>query len=424
MTRAGNPFAPGAVIGLLAVGAAAFLLFLYALGAGWTGHDRTSGAGHAASNGLNGYAGLVDLLKRQGLDVSTSRNKAQLDAEALLVLTPEYGQDPAKLAKLLRARRQEGPTLLILPKWEAADVSQLPGAKGVRRGWVVLGDPQSPDWFKKVEGFDQTDIRLDKTGTWEGLGRGGKLPAAQTQSIFGPGFARIVGDGQGGSLVAFLDDGGYYPTLLPLAGRVVDEKAPRRWAVTVVAEPDLFNNQGLADQERARLAVQLVRAAREEQSLPVVFDLTLAGLGASDNLLTLAFEPPFLAATLCLLLAGVVVAWRALRRFGPPLAEVPALAFGKAQLARNGGGLIERSRRLHLLGPPYAALLAGRIAARLGVREIQPEARDNQAARLLEARGLAADYSARLDALRTARKAGELIRAAGALKSIERTLAA
>src|SRR5207253_11359648 len=91
---------------------------------------------------------------------------------------------------------------------------------------------------------------------------------------------------------------------------------------------------------------------------------------------------------------------------------------------RNAAGLIERSRRLHLLGPPYAALIAARIAARLGVRDPQPDTRDAAAARLLDARGIAADYPARLDALRSARKAAELIRAAGALKSIERTLAA
>src|SRR5690606_34728896 len=135
-----------------------------------------------------------------------------------------------------------------------------------------------------------------------------------------------------------------------------------RWGVVVVAEPDLMNNYGLADSRRAELAYALVDAAREGQDIPVVFDLTLPGLGQSENLLTLAFRPPFLAATLSLLFAALVIAWRALRRFGPARAEAHARTMGKRQLAHNGAALVERARRLHLLGPPYAALAIGRIA--------------------------------------------------------------
>jgi hypothetical protein len=425
MSARAHPFSSRAVLAMLVVGSAAFLLFLYAIAAGWDDRVDSSGAGHAASNGLNGYAALVRLLERQGLQVSTSRDKGRLDDQVLLVLTPQFNEDPEKFYRLINARRQEGPTLVILPKWFALDASRLDRSGKFKRGWVVLSEPHMPEWLRKLGGdFVGTDLRLVDTQSWDGLNHRGKLATGKAQSMFGPHWTKLVGDGHGGALVAFDDDGGYYPTLLPLAGREVDEDAERRWALTIVAEPDLFNNQGLADVDRARLAVELVKAAREEPRLPVVFDLTLAGLGASKNLLTLACEPPFLAATLCLLLAALVIAWRALRRFGPPLAEAAATAFGKAQLARNAGGLIERSRRLHLLGPPYAALIAARIAARLGVRDAQAESRDAAAARLLDSRSIAPDYPARLEALRNARKAGELIRAAGALKSIERTLAA
>ncbi|MEO6040801.1 MAG: DUF4350 domain-containing protein [Croceibacterium sp.] len=423
---AASPFSPRMVLAMLVVGAGAFLLCLYAIGQGWTGqHDDTGGSGHAASNGLNGYAALVRLLEKRGYPVSTTRDRARLDDRALLILTPPLTQNAAELSELLRKRRFEGPTIVILPKWFAFDASKVPGIKGAKPGWVLLGDPTSPTWLSKVVAIEHTEISLDHEGRWTGLGHTGALPTAKAQSIFGPNLAPLVSDGHG-ALVAYAEDGGSYPTLQPLAGRTVvqlRESDENSYALVIVAEPDLVNNLGLADQGRARLAVQLVGASLENQKLPVVFDLTLAGLGASDNLLKLAFEPPFLAATLCLLLAALVVAWRGLRRFGPPLAEEPALGHGKRQLARNGAGLIERSRRLHLLGPPYAALIAGRIAARLGLREAAPEARDLAAARLLEARGLAADYPARLAALRGARRSTDLLRAAGALKSIERTLA-
>jgi len=194
------------------------------------------------------------------------------------------------------------------------------------------------------------------------------------------------------------------------------------WPVVIVAEPDLMNNYGLADRTRAQLAHAIVDAALEGYELAIVFDLTQAGIARSENLLTLAFQPPFLAATLCLLLAALVIAWRAFRRFGPPVAEAPALAMGKRQLARNGGGLVARAKRLHLLGPPYAALVAARLAGVLGIREADPQAREAAIARVLAARGLAADYTERADALRRARHPNELLRAAGALRSIERTV--
>ena len=92
------------------------------------------------------------------------------------------------------------------------------------------------------------------------------------------------------------------------------------------------------------------------------------------------------------------------------------------QAARNGGGLVARARRLHLLGPPYAALVAARLAAALGIREAEPQAREAAIARTLAGRGLAADYLDRADALRRARKPAELLRAARALKAIERTV--
>jgi hypothetical protein len=67
-------------------------------------------------------------------------------------------------------------------------------------------------------------------------------------------------------------------------------------------------------------------------------------------------------------------------------------------------------------------LVAARLAEALGIREADPEAREAAIARVLAARGLAADYAAKADALRRARHANELLRAAGALRSIERTV--
>ena len=95
---------------------------------------------------------------------------------------------------------------------------------------------------------------------------------------------------------------------------------------------------------------------------------------------------------------------------------------GKRQLARNGAALVERARRLHLLGPPYAALISARVAGALNIREAEPAVREAAIARIQVARGLPPDFAERAETLRNARRPAELLRAANALRSIERTL--
>jgi hypothetical protein len=432
MSRGASPFSPRTILAVLAVGAAAFLLLLYAIGAGLdAGNDRNGGA-HAAANGLNGYAGLARLLKAEGHEVALSRSEARLQDPALLVLTPQLDADGERISEIIEDRRFRGPTLVILPKWFALEASQVRSAQAPK-GWVVLGNATTPDWLADVEWLKDAEAVITERERWEGMGLSGTLPAPEStlalasESVASDDWVSLlplVTDGQGDVLVGYFNDNGDYPALDDAAGYdAPDEIDDALWPVVVVAEPDLLNNYGLADLDRARLAHALVDAMLDDTDLPVVFDLTLAGLGRSQNLLTLAFAPPFLAATLCLLLAALVIAWRGLRRFGPPVAEAPSLAKGKRQLARNGAALVERARRLHLLGPPYATLVSARIAEALAIREPDPEAREAAIARVLAARGLSADYLERVAALRHARHSAELLRAAGAVRTIERTIA-
>jgi len=227
-------------------------------------------------------------------------------------------------------------------------------------------------------------------------------------------------------LAAFRADGGASPGLAEMAGLADSATAEdsRTYPVVFVFEPDLLDNYGLAKAANADLAVELIGAVTDWEIGPVAFDLTQNGLGRAMNLLTLAFTPPFLAATLCLIIAGIVVGWRAFRRFGPPLAQGPAIALGKGQLVANSAGLIRRSGRLHLLGPPYAALMRRTIAARLGLKPQGDDASTDAAIdRALGTRGLSDTPFAALAArLASARKPHELLRAADALKSIERKL--
>src|SRR5690606_4931853 len=175
MSRGASPFSPRAILAVLVVGAAAFLLFLYAIGAGWTGREDQNGGAHAAANGLNGFAGLVRLLEAQGHEVELSRSKTRLQDEGLLVLTPPIYADGERIAEVIRARRYDGPTLVILPKWPAMEASGIPGVDA-RRGWVLLGSPVAPRWIDELEGLGDAEIAIGERRRWEGMGLAGTFP--------------------------------------------------------------------------------------------------------------------------------------------------------------------------------------------------------------------------------------------------------
>ena len=134
-TREAGAFNPKVVFGLLLFGALAFIAMLYFIGTGQTGGNDNNSDSHAASYGLNGYAGLVQLLEEDGTDVSVSRNQAELTEYNLLVITPPKYADPEDIAKVIADRRYSGPTIVILPKWDVAPASFFT-SQDVEEGWV------------------------------------------------------------------------------------------------------------------------------------------------------------------------------------------------------------------------------------------------------------------------------------------------
>jgi hypothetical protein len=151
-------------------------------------------------------------------------------------------------------------------------------------------------------------------------------------------------------------------------GAAVLVRYPRSGA-GVLADPDLLNTHGLRDLTTARAAVALIRGLRQGDG-PVVFDVSLDGLKHSPNLLKLAFEPPFLGATLCLIGAALLMAVHAANRFGAPERAVRALALGKRALAENSAGLIRMARREPRMAGGYLDLNRNAVAKALGATRL------------------------------------------------------
>ena len=418
--RKSSAFNARTVFGLILFGAVAFISMLYLIGAGDTGRRGNDGRAHAASNGLNGFSGLAQILEKKGYNVRKSRSLGGLDTYGLLIVTPPSYMEAEELSDLLKKREDYGPTIVILPKWYAQKLPEkLPARvrekldRDIGEGWVKLRDLDTPEWPEDLPapyGFKVETEELEKGQSrgWESLDHRGEVPTSTMQ------FAELGEVHE--ALVT--DDAGH-----PLAFTVVGEEGSdyydnASWTL-FVADPDLLNNYGLARQENAALAEELVDYVRHEEMTDITFDLTLNGFGGEANLLTLAFTPPFLAATLCLILALAVIAWRAFLRFGPPIAEGPAIAFGKKRLIANGAGLILRGKRFGLLTASYAAIVRRRLAASLGLPRANDEAIDAAIGRRLPQ---SEPFSPRAATLRAARKPHEILRAARALHELEKEL--
>ena len=423
-------FSPRIVLGLVLFGAGVFVLLLWMIGSGMTTGDTNNGGGHAGGRGINGYAALADYLERRGLAVSRVRNEGGLYQRGVLILTPPPEADAKKLAEIVDARRQIGATIIVVPKWNVARAN--PSQAGVKRGWVHLAGPAPVNW----SGFyDDLTLSLEQmraggqAAEWVARDESGALPVAE-HVLSGRGKRLVplaMGRKDGRILAAWINDGGIYPDLedLSLESPGSYGENDEIYPVVFVFEADLLNNYGMADAANARLAEALVRAAVTDTGAEsVIFDLTLNGLGRSANLLSLAFTPPYLAATLCLLLAALAVGWRAFLRFGPGEQAGHAIAFGKRALVANAAGLLRRARRPHLIAPPYAAHARERIARALALPCL-PDAAATDAAidRALAARdGNAAPFSAAATRLDGTRRETDMLRAARALHAIERKL--
>ena len=293
-----------------------------------------------------------------------------------------------------------------------------------KRGWTRIVGTRPPEWRGYHDDL-AVDFVKDAAHGWTGAGTmsafHGPLPDdRQVQAGAGPGLEALIETADGHILAGYLSGDGSNPALegwigMPRQPAADPDEADandtftRSYPVVLVFEPDLLDNWGLGNRDTGLMAQRLVFAA--------------AG-GASRNLLTLAFEPPFLAATLCFFMALLAAGWRGFNRFGPPRVATREIPLGKTVLVRNTAGLIRRARRLRLIAAPYADAARERLVHALGLpRGRTPDETDAAIDRLQDRLATTGPRWSELAArLRLARRPADVVQRAAALQRLEKDL--
>lgn len=321
-------FNPRLIAAVVAVGVIAFIALWALIALGPQLSSGQDGGGHALSKAAPGYAAVVDLAERAGVDV-TLRRRIETghydDYGPLLVLTPTHQSRADDISALLDAAGGTS-VLLVLPKW----IAPREGGEGLKPGWVGSGFATTPSAAMLPPAyFGSAAIRMHP-----GKARVATAPVAgraipvflpdNVQTVAGAGLEPLIAAPGGDAVLARTHDRSLY----------------------ILADPDLINNLAFASRDKARAAMLLIDTVAEDADADTLaFDLTLNGFGSQRSLLRFAFVPPFIGITLCLIAAGLLALWQAWMRFGPALKPERTIPVSKEALIANSADLIRQARR-------------------------------------------------------------------------------
>jgi len=289
------------------------------------------------------------------------RNDHDFGSEDLLIVSPDNGH--AQVGGPVGARPGK-PTILILPKWSTARDANHSGWV-TADGFVDADNPGSilaPGITLTIKRHVARGPMLVSAPQLRGVAHfvaphdiqviaGMTHPKGAATQILHP----LVGDGAGGIVIGQLGPGPLY----------------------IVADPDLFSNIGMADPRQARAALALLDWLNSTDAETIGFDVTTNGLGRSRSPLKLAFDPPFLAATLVIVATLALLGWYALGRFGPVRPRARSIAFGKRALVDNAAAIIKRAGREARVGHRYVQVIRERAVADFAIPpRIKDEALD------------------------------------------------
>jgi hypothetical protein len=352
---------PIVAIGLVAI--SMFSLVAYFALSAYAPDFRSAndGGAHAQSGSAIGYEGLRILLEAAGVPNTIDRGRSQNShaIAGLVIMTPP--PLPADTGALQKAFNGDypGPVLIVLPKW-----SPLPDP--LAYGRVMKGGLIDRNL---VAGILDTFSAKTHTDHRNDVAAPHLVPASNDFSIIPANLAPI-------DSLQTISGSDWLPLIKNSDGRVVLARYSKRW-VYVLSDPDLVNTHGLHDLPTAAFAVSLIRRLQFNHR-PVMFDVTLNGLGHYPSILHAAFAPPFLGATLCAILAAILIGYHAAMRFGSPPPDEPIYARGKTALVANAADMIRMLRREPNMATRYAVTTRNLVLRALGVRR-QADAQESDA---------------------------------------------
>ncbi len=391
-----NPFSARLVALLVLAGIVAFLGFLFLTAYAPQLKIRGGNGASPISKSAVGFYGLYHLSETTGRRTDFTQSRNDWLATGFMIVTIEPGTDVAKLKTLVAERRgTEGTkTLYILPKWMTSP---------------ILG---KPDWV-------QQNGTLDAAFSPDLLAVFGRIKFAEGKAVSGGRVRGVRGSEMAGVDVPMPRNphfivSGMQPVLVDTAGRTVLGRTDLHNGAAdyILADPDLLSNMALKTPQGARSALEIVDALRASTDDSVGFDMILNGVD-NRNLLQLMFEPPFLAMTLAVLAAALLVGIHAFGRFGPALPEPRAIPFGKRALADNAAILLARAGAVRRLGDRYVAIVRESAATALGASALEPGPLEDWLAQLPGVQG--SDFATLAAAARDAKDSEGMRAAAYAL---------
>jgi hypothetical protein len=281
--------------------------------------------------------------------------------------------------------------------------------------WIPVADPTRPSLAVRVGAFDTKAVAAvlkdisKSTNIEQSKGIASVLFAAKEnlpglvlpeggpaldalQTISGPDWISIVATGNGSVVLGQM----------------------RGTHTYVLSEPDLMNTHGLADARTAAMALAFFHALRVGGG-PVAFDVTLNGFRRTPSVLKAMFAPPFLGATICAIIAALLIAFHAFTRFGAQPPPAPGFALGKRTLVDNTAALIRVMHREPRMAERYAAATRNLILRALGVRRQMDRAQVDAVLQVLERRAGDVGIEALTAEAGQVRRNSELMRVAGQL---------
>ena len=306
--------------------------------------NEKSASATVVSKSAIGFAGLRVLLEDMHVRVDLGRDLTPKSAYSMVILTPEPSTDAKELDDVGKAALR----LIVLPKWSVSEDQ-------THSGWVQKLNALPPaetaamlqtmaKGAKLVQGTPGTTMRLHSEPDLIRPLHARSVTIDRPQTISGPNLMPVVVDEDGRAVLVFVKGTSTY----------------------ILSDPDFLNNQGLANIDTARTGYALIDGLRSSSD-PVSFDVTLNGFGRSPDLLRTVFSPPFLGATLCVLLAAAFLGFHAMSRFGSPRAPDCVFAFGKRALADNTAAVIRMMHREPAMAPRYAQAVLGQMLSFFGI---------------------------------------------------------